>query len=619
MLRTVAAALAVAFILPLRLRAQEADPIKAGYTKREAEIPMRDGKKLFTSIYIPKDATKAYPIMLTRTPYSVSPYGADKFKTALGPSSLFSKEGFIFVYQDVRGRNLSEGDFVNVRPHRPAKTGTEEVDESSDTYDTIEWLTKNVPNQNGRVGMWGISYPGFYTAMGMIDAHPALKAASPQAPVCDWFVGDDFHHNGALYLAHAYRFLDRFGHPRAKPMLQVAPPGPKARDGYPYFLEMGPLPNADDERHFKGDVAFWSEMMRHPNYDDYWKARNIRPHLKAVKPAVLTVGGWFDAEDLFGALKVYDAVEAQSPGATNTIVMGPWYHGQWAGGDGDSLGHVRFGSKTSLFYREHVEFPFFMHHLKGAPDAKLPEAYMFETGSNKWREFAEWPPKNAKPRAFWFRAGGVLSTETPRDESGFDEYVSDPAKPVPYIPGQATGMTREHMVDDQRFAASRPDVLVYQTEPLAEEITIGGAITPSLHVSTTGTDSDWVVKLIDVYPDDERDPEPNPAGIRMAGYQQLLRGECFRGRFRKSFETPEPFTPGKAEKVEYVMPDTLHTFRRGHRIMVQVQSSWFPLVDRNPQTYVDIYSAKEGDFQKATQRIYRSKDAPSGVKVFVLN
>jgi putative CocE/NonD family hydrolase len=614
-----AAALGFLILQPLWLAAQEADSIRANYTKREAEIPMRDGKKLFTSIYLPKDVSKPSPIMLTRTPYSVSPYGAGAFKTALGPSVLFSKEGFIFVYQDVRGRNMSEGEFVNVRPHRAVKSGAEEVDESSDTYDTIEWLTKNIPNHNGRVGMWGISYPGFYTAMGMINAHPALKAASPQAPVCDWFVGDDFHHNGALYLAHAYRFLDRFGHPRPQPMIPVPQPATKLRDGYPYFLEMGPLSHADDERHLKGDVAFWTEMMHHPNYDGFWKARNIRPHLKDIKPAVLTVGGWFDAEDLFGALKVHEAVESQSPGATNAIVMGPWYHGQWAGGEGDSLGHVRFGSKTSLFYREHIEFPFFMHHLKGTEDAKLPKAHMFETGSNKWREFAEWPPRDVKPRTFWFRAGGILSIEAPMDRSGFDEYVSDPARPVPYIGGQAAGMTREHMVDDQRFAASRTDVLVYQTETLAEEITIGGAITPTLHVSTTGTDSDWVVKLIDVYPDDEHDPEPNPAGVRMGGYQQLLRGECFRGRFRKSFETPEPFTPGKEEKVEYVMPDALHTFRRGHRIMVQIQSSWFPLVDRNPQTYVDIYSAQEGDFQKATQRVYRSKDAPSGVKVFVLN
>jgi putative CocE/NonD family hydrolase len=616
---TLIARLAILFLIPLPALAQDAEAVKSAYTKREAEIPMRDGKKLFTCVYSPKDVSQSYPIMFTRTPYGVSPYGEDKFKGSLGPSTLFQKEGFIFVYQDVRGRNMSEGEYQNIRPYRPAKAGPEDIDESSDTYDSIEWLLKNIPNHNGRVGMWGISYPGFYTAMGMIDAHPALKAASPQAPVCDWFVGDDFHHNGALYLAHAYRFLDFFGHPRPKPTTPGARPTQKGQDGYRYFLEMGPLAHANDTTHFSGDVAFWTEMLSHPNYDEYWKARNPRPYLKGIKPAVMTVGGWFDAEDLFGALHVYEAIESQNPGATNTIVMGPWYHGQWSQNDGESLGAVRFGAKTSVFYREQLEFPFFLHHLKGKGDAKLPEASMFETGSNRWREFAEWPPRAGKARTYYFRSGGGLSPEAPADVSGFDEYVSDPAKPVPYIAGQAPGMTREHMIDDQRFAATRTDVVVYETDVLSEDVTIGGAITPILHVSTSGTDSDWVVKLIDVYPDDAPNPEPNPAGVRMGGYQQLLRGECFRGRFRRSFEMPEAFTPGKVEKVEYVMPDALHTFRRGHRIMVQVQSSWFPLVDRNPQTYVDIATAKESDFQKATQRVYRQRDAASGVKLMVLN
>jgi putative CocE/NonD family hydrolase len=598
--------------------AQDGNSIQAAYAKTEVSIPMRDGKKLFTAIYAPKDASHPWPIMFTRTPYSVSPYGADKYKTALGPSPLFSKEGFIFVYQDVRGRNMSEGEFVNVTPHRAAKAKPEDIDESSDTYDTIEWLVKNVPNNNGRVGMWGISYPGFYTAAGMIDAHPALKAASPQAPVSDWFVGDDFHHNGAFYLAHAFRFFDRFGRPR--PVPAIPGPGPKQAltDAYGYFLDLGPLANMET-KYFKGDVAFWSEMMLHPNYDDYWKARNIRTHLKKIRPAVMTVGGWFDAEDLFGALKVYEAVEEQSPGATNIVVMGPWYHGQWAGGDGDSLGHVRFGSKTSVFYREEIEFPFFSRYLKDREDPKLPEAYMFETGSNEWKKFDAWPPRNLAKKSLYFQEGGKLSFDPPAAAAGFDEYVSDPAKPVPYISGQSSGMTREHMVDDQRFASTRPDVLAYQTAPLAEDLTIAGSIVPSLRVSTTGTDSDWVVKLIDVYPDDFPDPTPPAAGVKMGGYQQLLRGECFRGRFRNGFEKPEPFEPSKVEKVEYVMPDVLHTFKKGHRIMVQVQSSWFPLVDRNPQKYVDIYHAVEADFQKATQRVYRSADAPSSLKVHVLN
>ncbi|HVE42118.1 MAG TPA: CocE/NonD family hydrolase [Planctomycetota bacterium] len=610
--------LAVLLLAAALAQAQES-PIQAAYTKQEASIPMRDGKKLFTAIYAPKDASRPWPILLTRTPYSVSPYGPDKYKTALGPSPLFSKDGFIFVYQDVRGRNMSEGEFVNVTPHRPGKGKPEDIDESTDTYDTIEWIVKNVPNHNGRVGMWGISYPGFYTAAGMIDAHPALKACSPQAPVSDWFVGDDFHHNGAFYLTHAFRFFDGFGRPRSGPSVPAPRPRANLSNAYEYFLELGTLADMET-KYFKGDVAFWSEMMRHPNYDDYWKARNIRTHLKKIRPAVLTVGGWFDAEDLFGALKVYEAVEQQSPGASNAIVMGPWYHGQWSQGDGESLGNVKFGGKTSVHYREQIEFPFFCHYLKDKEDPKLAEATMFETGSNQWRNFDEWPPKRATKKALYFHAGGLLSFEPPTlKDAAFDEYVSDPAKPVPYISGQATGMTREHMVDDQRFAATRPDVLVYRTEPLAEDLTLAGSVVPSLRVSTTGTDSDWVVKLIDVYPDNFPDLTPPVAGVKMGGYQQLLRGECFRGRFRNGFEKPEPFEPSKVEKVEYVMPDVLHTFKKGHRVMVQVQSSWFPLVDRNPQKFVDIYHATEADFQKATQRVYRSLESPSSVQVHVLN
>jgi putative CocE/NonD family hydrolase len=596
------------------LLTQDAASIPAAYTKQETSVAMRDGKKLFTSVYLPKDTSHPWPIILTRTPYGVGPYGADKYRTNLGPSSLFIKEGFIFVYQDVRGRNQSEGDFVNVTPHRPVKAGPADTDESTDAWDTIDWLVKNLPNNNGRVGMYGISYPGFYTAAGAIDAHPALKAASPQAPVSDWFVGDDFHHNGAFYLAHAFRFFDNFG--RAK---GTTKPKGNTADAYSTFLEMGTLAEMES-KYFKGDVPYWNELRQHPNYDDWWKARNIRPHLKAMKPAMLTVGGWFDAEDLFGALKVYESIERQSPGATNTVVMGPWFHGGWAVSDGESLGRVQFGSKTSVFYREQIEFPFFCRHLKDKEDPKLPEAYMFETGANRWRKFDVWPPATVAKKSLYFHAGGKLSFEAPKEASAaYDEYVSNPAKPVPYIGGQAAGMTREHMVDDQRFAASRPDVLAYRTEPLEEDVTIAGEIRPDLRVSTTGTDSDWVVKLIDVYPDDAPDPTPPAPGLKMGGYQQLLRGECMRGRFRNSYEKPEPFEPGKIEKVAYPMPDVLHTFKKGHRIMVQVQSSWFPLIDRNPQKYVDIYQATEADFQTATQRVYRHAGGASSVGVQVLN
>ncbi len=594
----------IALLIPAAF-AQGIEFIKANYTKYEYQIAMRDGKKLFTSVYVPKDDSEKWPIMFDRTPYSVAPYGIDNYRAALGPSEKFARDKFIFVYQDVRGRNMSEGTFRDMTPQIAVKRGAQDVDESSDTYDTIDWLVKNIPNNNGRVGMWGISYPGFYTAAGVIDAHPALKAASPQAPISDWFIGDDFHHNGALYLPHAYGFFNGFGRPRPEPKIPTpgAPPNPNWVDAYTFFMRIGPLSNVN-EKYYKNDVAFWNEMMKHPNYDEFWQARNLRPHLKNIKPAVMTVGGWFDAEDLFGALEVYKNIEKQSPGATNTLVMGPWFHGGWAGrSDGESLGNVHFGAKTSEFYRDNIEFPFFAFHLKDKGDPKHPEAYVFETGTNVWRKYDAWPPKNARQESLYLQAGGKLSFTASTDDA-FDEYVSDPEKPVPYIAEQASGMTREHMTEDQRFASSRTDVLVYQTEPLDHDVTVAGPLKPSLFVSTSGTDSDFVVKLIDVYPDDYPDNNPNPAGVRMGGYQQLVRGELMRGRFRNSYSKPEPFTPGKQEKVEYVMPDINHTFRQGHRIMVQVQSSWFPLADRNPQTFVDIYNAKAADFKKATERVY---------------
>jgi putative CocE/NonD family hydrolase len=596
--------------------AQGLDYIKSHYTKFEFQIPMRDGKKLFTSVYVPKDASEPWPIMLDRTPYSVAPYGTDNYKTALGPSEKFAKENFIFVYQDVRGRYLSEGDFTDMTPHRAVKRGPQDTDESSDTYDTIDWLIKHVPNNNGSVGMWGISYPGFYTSAGIIDAHPALKAASPQAPIADWFIGDDFHHNGTLYLPHMFRFFSGFGHPRPVPTL---PPPPSAntsaltqQDGYSFFLALGPLSNIN-EKYFKQDVPFWTQMTQHGTYDEFWQSRDLRRHLKNIKPAVMTVGGWFDAEDLFGALNTYKEIEKNSPGANNILVMGPWFHGGWSRSDGDSLGRVQFGSKTSVFYRDEIEFPFFNHWLKGTEDPKLPEAFVFETGTNQWRRENAWPPKDARQKMLYLQADGRLGFEPSKSGAEFDEYVSDPAKPVPYIGGQAPGMTREHMVEDQRFASTRTDVLTYQTDLLESDVTFAGPLTASLLVSTSGTDSDWVVKLIDVYPEDYPDPDPNPTGIHMGGYQQLVRGEAMRGKFRNSFSKPEPFTPGKMEKVEWVMPDIDHVFRRGHRIMVQVQSSWFPLVDRNPQKFVDIYNAKLTDFVKATERVYRG----SAVKVYV--
>ena len=463
--------------------------------------------------------------------------------------------------------------------------------------------------------MWGISYPGFYVSHALIDAHPALKAASPQAPISDWFIGDDWRHNGALYLAHTFHFLSSFGHARPEPIAKEPPRPPFSEnpDDYDFFLRAGTLAEIG-EKVFKNTIGYWDELMRHGAYDDFWKARNIRPHLRGIRPAVMTVGGWFDAEDLFGALQTYASVEQNSPGASNMLVMGPWNHGGWGSGDGDRLGDVRFGSKTSVFYREKIELPFFNHHLKdkGAPD--LPEAWIFETGTNQWVRHDSWPPRDAKTRTLYFHPGGKLAFEPPAAADTFDEYVSDPARPVPFMGTVERGMVARHMVADQRFAARRPDVLVYESDVLESDVVVAGPITASLHVSTTGTDSDWVVKLIDVYPQNYPTPE---GGGRMGGYQQLVRGEPMRGKFRNSFEKPEPFEPGKAAKVEFVMPDAAHVFRPGHRIMVQVQSSWFPLVDRNPQKFVDIHTARAADFQKATQRVYRSRALPSGLRLLV--
>jgi putative CocE/NonD family hydrolase len=589
---------------------------------------MRDGVKLFAAVYVPKDAraSHTYPLLMTRTPYGCGPYGLDAYPDRLGPSEAAEKEGFIFVCEDVRGRFQSEGEFVDVRPYRPGK-GPKETDESSDTFDTIDWLLKEVRGTNGRVGVWGISYPGFYASMSLLDAHPALVAVSPQAPIADWFIGDDFHHNGALFLPHAFNFFASFGRPREGPTTKHAPRFDHGtQDGYRFFLEMGPMPTAD-RLHLKGEIAFWEEAMAHETYDEFWKARNVRPHLRGIRPAVLTVGGWFDAEDLFGALETYRWIERQNPGITNGLVMGPWRHGGWARTTGESLGRVPFGQKTSEFFQKEIELAFFVEHLKRGKDPKLPEAWVFETGRNEWHRLDAWPPREARKAEFYLGPGGRLVDESPQETGeAFDEYVSDPARPVPFVEEIDVRMRPEYMVDDQRFAARRPDVLVYQTGPLARDLTVAGPIAASLHVSTTGTDSDWIVKLVDVYPDDypmqadEGGGEEwnRPLHSKMGGYQQLVRGEPFRGKFRRSFESPEPFLPGQVEKVEFTMPDSFHTFRKGHRIMVQVQSTWFPLVNLNPQTFVNINTATEADFRKATQRVWRTAAFPSKVRLTVL-
>ncbi len=597
----------------------EASFIRKHYVKHEYRVPMRDGVKLFTTVYAPRDRSQPYPILLFRTPYSCSPYGEDRYRKRLGSGRHMAEEGFIFVYQDVRGRFMSEGEFVNMRPHIDEKKSPADVDESSDTFDTIDWLLKHVPNHNGRVGMWGISYPGFYAAAGMIDHHPALVAVSPQAPIADWWF-DDFHHHGALFLPHAFGFLYVFGPPRPEPTTEWPErfkfPTP---DGYRFFLDLGPMRNVN-ERYYHHNIAFWDRIVEHPNYDGFWQARNLLPHLHDVAPAVMIVGGWFDAEDLYGALNIYRSIEEKNPDVFNMLVMGPWVHGGWARTPGDRVGNVYFGSETSMFYRERMELPFFRYYLKDEGKLDLPEAFVFETGRNRWRRFDDWPPAGVEMRKLFFREDGGLSFEGPGGEGMiFDEYISDPDKPVPFTETITTRMTKEYMTDDQRFAGRRPDVLVYQTEPLEHPVTFAGPITADLWVSTSKTDADWVVKVIDVFPPDAEDFPGIEKRMHTGGYQMMVRSEVIRGRFRDSDEHPRPFVPDQPTRVRLPLQDVLHTFKPGHRIMVQVQSTWFPLVDRNPQTYVDnIYLAREEDFTQAVHRVYRSQAYASHLQVGVL-
>jgi uncharacterized protein len=596
--------------------------IRANYTKYEYRIPMRDGIRLFTAVYIPKDASasETYPIMLERTPYGVKPYGADNYPAKLGPSPLFARSKYIFAYQDVRGCYMSEGVYVNVRPFNPNKNGPGATDEASDAHDTINWLVQNIPYNNGTVGLWGISYDGFYAAIGMINAPPTVKAVSPQAPVADWFIGDDFHHNGALWLPHFFDFISVFGLARTG-LTTEQPPREfqlDTPDGYEFFEGIEPLSLAD-AKYLKHHVAFWDDVMQHPNYDAFWKARSLPQYVRNIKPAVLTVGGWFDAEDLYGALHVYGEAARNNPSGPIRLVMGPWCHGCWSSTDGNQLGDVQFASKTSEFFRKNIEFPFFEYYLKGRGEMNLPKAYVFETGTNQWRKYDSWPPRDTTRKELYLGPHGGLSFQPPTEAGkAFDEYVSDPAKPVPYIDQTSNDMVRAYMDGDQRFEGRRTDVLVYQTSPLDADVTVAGPIEPSLEVSTTGTDADWVVKLIDVYPGDVADDDSNATGVEMGGYEQLVRGEVMRGRYRNSYSNPEPFVPGDVTKVDFVMPDVNHTFRRGHRIMVQVQSTWFPLVDINPQKFVNIYTAKPSDFQAARMRVYHSRTAASHVDVWVL-
>ncbi|KQS27150.1 X-Pro dipeptidyl-peptidase [Dyadobacter sp. Leaf189] len=601
--------------------------IREHYTKMERMVPMRDGVRLFTSIYVPKDisAGKKYPILLNRTPYSVAPYGEELYKLTIGPSMHFARDGYIIVYQDVRGKYMSEGDFEAYRPFIPNKKSKTDIDESSDTFDTIDWLTKNIEYHNGKVGSWGISAPGYYATMTAVDAHPALKVASPQAPVTDWFMGDDRHHNGAFFLMGTFAFLSSYGAPRPAPTPKGTPAFSAygTPDSYEFYKKLGPLKNVN-EKIFKNQNRIWNQMMENETYNDFWKARTPVPHLKNIKPAVMVVGGWFDQEDLYGPLKTYQGIENNKPKSPNLLVMGPWIHGGWARGTGESLGDIRFGARTSEFYQKEIELPYFNHFLKDQPDPALPKAYIFETGSNQWKKYDQWPPKNTVEKKLYFHPDGTLSftptmtTMQAGAKPAFHEYTSDPDKPVPYTSEIRIIRGSDFMYEDQRFAATRPDVLVYESAPLEQDVTISGNVFADLFISSTGTDADFVVKLIDVYPGDAPNDSPVNPNMKMGGFQLLVRGEVMRSKFRNSFSKPEPLVPGKIEHVKFDMQDAAHCFRKGHKIMVQVQSSWFPLVDRNPQQFVNIYKASEKDFKKANHRIYLSGSSSSYVGVRVL-
>lgn len=600
---------------------QDSAWIRNNYTKKEMMVPMRDGVKLFTSVYIPKDNSEPHPILMNRTPYSCSPYGESEFRAFWDNHwKQYLRRNYIIVIQDVRGRWMSEGEFVDVRPYIENKK-PHETDEASDTYDAIDWLIKNLPDNNGKVGVLGISYPGFYATMAALSGHPALVAASPQAPVTDWYMGDDFHHNGAFFMMDGFSFYSSFGKPRPKPTTKGSPGFPfPTRDSYKFYLEAGTTKNL--AKMIGDSIRFWHELYKHPDLDDWWKARNVRNFVQNIPAhtATLVVGGLFDAEDCYGAWRTYESIEKKSKN-NNRIIMGPWSHGQWSRGEGNQLGNIRFDSNTSWFYQNEVEVPFFIHHLEGkAKIDRLPEASIFFTGENKWRLLPEWPLKNVKMTPLYMHEKEKLRWSAPTTKNSFSEYISDPAKPVTYTEDVHFRRTNAYMTDDQRFASRRPDVLTFQTDILDEDMTLGGTVIADLFTSVTSTDADYIVKIIDVFPSDFRYSDVRFDSGRngddsypMGDYQMLVRGEVMRGKYRNSFEKPVPFVPNKVEKVRFELPDVAHTFKKGHRIMVQVQSTWFPLVDRNPQKFINIYEAEESDFQKAMIKIWHDNTNTSGV------
>ena len=586
---------------------QEKKPnyVAENYTKQEVRIKMRDGLELFTAIYSPKDTSKKYPIVMQRTPYNCAPYGPDQFKRSIAPNETMMKEGYIVVYQDVRGRYMSDGLYDNMRGYIPNKKVKTEVDEASDTYDTIDWLVKNVANNNGNVGTWGISYPGYYASYSLLSGHPALKAVSPQACISDFFF-DDFHHNGA-YLLSYWKVTPLFGPQKTKPTTEAwfKFPNVGTNDDYQFFLNAGPLVNLD--KYYDSSNEFWQQLKEHSSYDEFWQKRGLLQHLKNIKPAVMIVGGWFDAEDLYGPLNTYSTIEKSSKNY-NTIVMGPWSHGDWArNSEKQIIGNINFGDSISGFYQKNIEANFFRHFLKnnGKGENKLPEAYVFDTGRKEWKTYDAWPPKNTEKQQFYLQPQQKLTKNA--GAVSFEEFISDPKKPVPHSEDiKQQGLTpRKYMTDDQRFAARRPDVLVFETDVLAEDVTMAGDILAKLQVATTGTDADWIVKVVDVFPNDEPETKEVQPYLKMSNYHMMVRSEVMRGRFRNSFVNPEPFVANEKTPVNVKLQDVFHTFKKGHKIQIQVQSTWFPLIDLNPQTFVpNIFYAKPEDFKKQTHRVY---------------
>jgi putative CocE/NonD family hydrolase len=598
-------------VLPPQGAAQTTAPVVA-FDSADVHIPMRDGIRLHTRIFTPKGATTPLPVLLTRTPYGIG--GASG--SFAGSYAELAAEGFVFVFQDIRGRFGSEGTFVMLRPPRD-KRDARAVDEGSDTYDTIEWLLKNVPGNNGRVGMLGVSYPGWLTVMAMLDPHPALKAVSPQASPASMWLGDDFHHNGAFRLSYGFEYVTMMEGSK-----EFSPFAFDQYDTYSWYLSLGSLANAD-ARHLQGKYPTWNNFVTHPDYDAFWQREAVMQYLDRVTVPTLNVAGWWDQEDFYGPLKIYETLEPHDRNRLNYLVVGPWNHGGWRGRSGKKLGNIDFGDSTAVHFKRNIEVPWFAYWLKDKGTLQLAEATTFEAGANAWRSHDSWPPPPtvATPRRLYFHAGGRMAFQPPAaSDSGFDAYVSDPARPVPYrarpiLPlYSGRGSTwSTWLVDDQRFAQDRPDVVAWETPPLEDDIVIAGNITAHLFASTTGSDADWVVKLIDVYPE-KHEPEPT-----LGGYQLMVSNEVFRGRYRKSFERPGAIAPNQTQEYAIDLHSQNYRFKKGHKIRVQVQSSWFPLIDRNPQTFVpNIFAAKDSDFRSATQRVFRSPGAASFIQLPVV-